>query len=206
MCLSIDSFREYIKGSVTMLVSTEEEDDHIRPPQLYFSQIYKVFIYSVIASACADEFPENPGIDYEASWALFSDHTDCFAAASMRISGKVDNLSAPNSDFLHALILCRSSLQSMGIDEGHIEIVQKFLEKTNTALPLDKIKKITEKDEITTEKMYQCYTYLFRTYFSPVVYDPFRYPFIFDNLLSKNKLAYIVVHPRKKRSKAAKSS
>ena len=202
----IDSFREYIKGTATMLVSIEEEDDHIRPPQLYFSQIYKVFIYSVIASACADEFQENPGVDYEASWALFSDHTDCFAAASFALSGKADLLSAPNFSFLYALTSCRFTLQSMGVDEGHIEIAQKFLERTKTEMPRDEIKKITEKDEITAEKMYQCYTYLFRTYFSPVVYNPFRCPFIFDNLLNRNKLAYIVVQPRKKRSKTAKSS
>ena len=86
-----------------------------------------------------------------------------------------------------------------------IEIAQKFLERTKTEMPRDEIKKITEKDEITAEKMYQCYTYLFRTYFSPVVYNPFRCPFIFDNLLNRNKLAYIVVQPRKKRSKTAKS-
>lgn len=202
----IDSFREYIKGTAAMLVSNKEEDDHIRPPQLYFSQIYKVFIYSVIASACADEFPENPGIDYAASWTLFSDHTDCFAAASFALSGKVDLLSAPDFNFLYALALCRSSLQSMGVDEGHIEIAEKFLEKTKTKMPPDEIKRIIEKDKITTGKICQCYTYFFRIYFSPVVYNPFRCPFIFDNLLNRNKLAYIVVQPRKKRSKTAKSS
>lgn len=198
------SFREYIR-KVSMPVSGIDDDDYARPPQLYFSQIYKVFIYSIITSACAGEFPDNPGIDYEASWALFADHTDCFTAASMAISGRADLLSAPDFNFLYA-VTYQFFLQSEGADEGHNEAVQKFLKMTKTEMPPDEIKTIAEEDEITTEKMYQCYTYLFRTYFCPVVYNPFRYPFIFDNLLSKNKLAYIVVHPRKKRLKAEKSS
>ena len=201
----IDSFREYIK-KVSMPVSVEKNADQVLPPQLYYSQIYKVFIYSIIASACAEEFPDNPGIDYKASWDLFSDHTDSFTAASMALTYKVDSLSEPNTDFLQALILCRSSLQSMGVDETYVEIVQRFLAETGTAMPLDEIVRMFEENEITTQKMYQCYTYLFRTYFSPVVYAPFRYPHIFDNLLNGNKLAYIVVQSRQKRSKAEKSS
>lgn len=200
----IDSFREYIK-KVSIPVSVDKNADQVLPPQLYYSQIYKVFIYSIIASACAEEFPDNPGIDYKVSWDLFSDHTDSFAAASMALTYKVDSLSEPNTDFLQALILCRSSLQSMGVDETYVEIVQRFLDETGTAMPLDEIVRMFEENKITTQKMYQCYTYLFRTYFSPVVYAPFRYPHIFDNLLNGNKLAYIVVQSRQKRSKTEKS-
>ena len=45
-------------------------------PQLFYVQMYKVFIYSVIAVACIEELSDTSyHVDYEKSWALFDAHT-----------------------------------------------------------------------------------------------------------------------------------
>lgn len=44
-------------------------------PQLFYVQMYKVFIYSVIAVACIEELSDSGyHVDYEKSWALFDAH------------------------------------------------------------------------------------------------------------------------------------
>lgn len=191
----IDSFRNYIETAFMR----DKNDNQRYDTKLYYSQIYKVLIYSIIASACSEELGDSAEIDYIESWHLFAAHTDAFAAASFALARKTNCLDNPDAYFIRALLECFGTYDSIGKDVDSISELKENLDSLKMTVNLERLRNLVMQDGINLQEVYQCYTYFFRIFFNPFVYFPFQPLRIVDNLIDKERVAYIVMHPRKKK-------
>lgn len=163
--------------------------------RLYYSQAYKAFIYSAIASACEEVLKVDVHVDYKASWELFDEHTLAFSSVfKKRMASKeiAHNLKTFfSSDMFWAWY--NDFAQESWLDaETCVKKVEDFRVDYREYLERDWKNTSTFEDQ----NIYKYCTYFFRMALNPGLYPPFQYPQIFKNLLIKGHMAYIVIHPR----------